>query len=297
MNILLTGGTGYLGSMLCERLVALGHGVTALVRQAASSSSLVTLRESAGERLELVELDSADLENELGTKSFDLCIHGATRYGRPPETEEDVRETNFEFAKRVYQMSARIGIKSFVNLDTPIPPEVSAYARYKRDFRTFLRADEAIPQRINIVLQYIYGESEPQGRLVRSLVEVSYEQNGAFPMSPGEQRRDFIHIDDVVAAFESLVSSLSELPNGFTQLDLGTGSAVSLRELVALIQNLNPKSSADFQFGALPYRSGEPMEVKADNAYLKTVFGWAPRVSLEEGIARVVNVVREGKGV
>lgn len=285
MRILLTGGTGYLGSTLAKCFLELGYEVSLTIRQSSDRSRIVDFENE----LLLFDLDSTSFESSLlAYGPIDCCIHCATRYGRAGESEEDVRETNFSFPKKILELLSNGQLKSFINIDTPIPASVSHYAKYKAEFREFFKNTESVSLRIGIMLQYFYGENEPKGRLVSSLTDAAVNGCSSFDLSPGEQKRDFVHIRDVEQAFRQLLSQINSLPSGYTEYQIGSGKAVSLKELVRIINSKCPKNVTEFRFGALPYRDHEPMEVVATLGAKEQGLGWTPCIDLEDGIEKVI---------
>lgn len=108
-------------------------------------------------------------------------------------------------------------------------------------------------------------------------------------MTPGEQERDFIYVDDVVEGMRVA----AEAPGVEGQsLDLGTGQAHTVRQVVEQIwehvgqvANL-PKGR--ILPGALPYRPAEVMHLVADADRTAALIGWRARIGLEEGLCRVI---------
>lgn len=129
---------------------------------------------------------------------------------------------------------------------------------------------------------HIYGAGEAPSRLGPFLI--GQARCGApIPLTGGEQLRDFLHIDDC-AAF--LWRGL-----GLTGVyELGSGKSIALRAYVQTVIAALAKRgiTAHCQFGALPYREGEPMVSLPDLAAWKAVCDRRPRVALAEGVADLV---------
>lgn len=104
----------------------------------------------------------------------------------------------------------------------------------------------------------------------------------------GWQCRDFIYIEDVIEAYMIIFKHLSEMENiYFKDIDVGSGRAIPIRELVKLSKQLT-KSSSEITFGSLPYRNNEVMFSCADISFLLKE-GWRPTVKLQEGINKIIN--------
>jgi len=111
---------------------------------------------------------------------------------------------------------------------------------------------------------------------------VSLDAAGDIALTLGEQRKDFVYVGDVAAAFLAVLDNLGKLPAGAVDLECGTGQAVSIRAFVETIHRLTG-SRAALRFGALPYRDGEIMLSQADPTALRAL-GWEARVSLANGL-------------
>ena len=105
-----------------------------------------------------------------------------------------------------------------------------------------------------------------------------------FSMSPGEQKREFNYVDDVVEAY--LKVAVGQEVRGEV-INVGSGLPYRVREVIDIIQKLTGNGGT-VEVGALPYRKGEGMECFCDNLKLKRLTGWSPRVSLEEGLRLTV---------
>jgi nucleoside-diphosphate-sugar epimerase len=126
----------------------------------------------------------------------------------------------------------------------------------------------------------VYGPGEPTGRLVPVLLQRAKFGGGDVPLTLGEQRRDFVYVDDVA---EGIVRALLEPKAQGTILNLCTGVPRMVREVVTAAVNvtggiLHP------QFGALPYREGEVMELWGSTSRLEQILGWKPTTSIEDGL-------------
>jgi nucleoside-diphosphate-sugar epimerase len=102
-------------------------------------------------------------------------------------------------------------------------------------------------------------------------------------LTPGEQKRDFIYIDDVVSAYMLLLEK-GQNTFRFSEYDVGSGEAVSIRRFVETAKRLS-ESTTDLLFGKKTYRDHEIMHSQADVGPLK-MLGWTPMTSLENGILK-----------
>ncbi|NQT83244.1 NAD-dependent epimerase/dehydratase family protein [bacterium] len=140
---------------------------------------------------------------------------------------------------------------------------------------------------VNLRLFTVYGPRQPARSLVPSVI-LSGLKEQELPMSGGEQIRDFIFIDDVVAGY--LLAAENPASAGWT-FNLCSGRGVSLRELVSMIETLEKRVRV--KLGALPYRNGEASKIIGDNSLAKEILGWEPKVALEEGLRTTLEWYRQ----
>jgi nucleoside-diphosphate-sugar epimerase len=133
---------------------------------------------------------------------------------------------------------------------------------------------------------FLYGPHEHPARLVSSVIRALLKGEPA-PCSPGTQLRDFLHVEDVAAAFVALVDS--EVGGA---VNIGSGSPVAVRDVVNLIGHELDRSDL-VKLGALPARPGEPHLLVADIRRLEAEVGFTPRYGLEDGIRETIRWWRD----
>ena len=104
-------------------------------------------------------------------------------------------------------------------------------------------------------------------------------------MTPGEQTRDFIYINDVVNAFYIVLNSCFKL-SSFQEFEIGSGKSYSIKEFANIIKTIT-KSKTDLKFGSLTYRKGEIMESQISNLDIRSL-GWKPKYSLKKGLENYI---------
>jgi nucleoside-diphosphate-sugar epimerase len=143
---------------------------------------------------------------------------------------------------------------------------------------------------VHLRLFSVYGPGEDPARLVPSLVDAALAGR-TLELSPGEQVRDFVHVEDVVDAIlaAAFAPELTE-----PVLNVGTGVQTTVRDVAALVARAAGVDGSCFRFGAKPYRdaSRERFSWRADTSLTEQTLGWRARRTLEEGIADTVAAVR-----
>lgn len=277
MKILLTGAGGFIGSHVARELLRAGHEVHAVVREGSDTrriDDLPALRVHRG------KLDDVPVRPELllslawiATPGKYLeapenrdCLEGTRRLLSKVDCRAVVAGTCFEFDTSLGKLRE----------DSPVKP-TTLYARCKDELR---REVEARPNSAWVRFFYQYGPWEDERRLVPAVIRNLLKGQEA-KVSPGGQRRDFLHVEDVASAVRAVAESrLTGCVN------VGAGEAPTVKEIVTTIGEAVGRPEL-LRFGAVPYYEGEPMLIVADNAKLRST-GWSPRIGLPEGVARTV---------
>ena len=129
----------------------------------------------------------------------------------------------------------------------------------------------------------IYGPGDREGKLITQTIIKALKKEDV-SLTAGEQKRDYIYIDDVVEG--CLKAAIYPEAIGQT-INLGTGKEYSIKEVVtkclALMGNpIKPR------FGVIPYRENEMFNLRADTAKAKEILGWVFKVEIEEGLKKMI---------
>lgn len=289
MRVLVTGGSGFLGSAVARHLAQAGHGVVALLRASSDAARL------AGSQVEVCRFGSdQELAAALLAAAPDAIVHTACAYGRQGESLLQLADANIRFGLALLQALAQLPVtpgrrRLFLNTGTALAPEVSAYALSKHQFAQWGRRlagerPDAL-QFVNVELQHMYGPGDDASKFTTHVLHACHRHQPTLALTAGEQHRDFIFIDDVLSGYETLLMQADRL-GALVDVPLGSGDAPTLRSYVETVHHLC-QSRTELQFGALPYRAHEAMHCQADLALMHTL-GWAPRWSLVDGLQRTI---------
>ena len=142
-------------------------------------------------------------------------------------------------------------------------------------------------QFINIKLQQMFGPGDDESKFPTYVIRACKNNIPNLPLTSGEQKRDFIYIDDVVDAYVKILDNLSKF-NISQQIELGSGVAPSIRDFVDSVHRLT-NSNTKLLFGKIPYRENDEMIMVADIEMLRQL-GWAPKTDLEAGIKKIIEM-------
>ncbi len=285
MKILLTGGTGFLGSHLAEKWVALGYDIILLVRTKSNFQRI----ERIMDQVSLYNMDLVAIEKPfMDHPNIDVVFHTATNYGRKDGGWYGVFETNLEYSISLLNTAIAFNIDVFFNTDTVLYETINYYSLSKKQFTEWgkMLAGNNLVRFINLKLQHIYGPGDDITKFTTYIIESCMRNDQKLLLTPGNQKRDFIYVDDVVDAFQVLLGIYKLLPKSYHTYEIGTGVPVSIHDFVNIVKYLSG-STIELQFGALPYRENEQMLIVADNSKLREL-GWTPKVLINDGIIKIL---------
>jgi len=285
-RILLSGASGFLGSHLLQALLAKGYKVVILKR---STSDIWRIKHIL-DQVVSYDVDKQAVETAFEEQRIDIVIHTACHYGRFESSIDEIVESNLTFGLKILDASLKYKIDTFFNTDTLLEKKLNSYALSKAQFVEWLHQSASDIQVINLKLEHMYGKNDDTSKFVPWVLSQLQANSSEIALTKGEQQRDFIYIDDIIAAYLLLLERVSDL-SGFSEFDVGTGRLITVKSFVKKLLSTYEvncgKSSTKLNFGAIPYRGGEVMKVKLDNQPLIRL-GWNVTVDLETGLKKIV---------
>jgi CDP-paratose synthetase len=284
-TVLLTGGTGFLGSHIVKSLINENFKVIVVKR---SSSKLFRL-EPILDKLVFYDIDLICLEKIFQDNAIDMIVHCATNYGRALIPPTDIIKANLFLPLELLQLAKIYQLKSFVNTDTLLDKRVNNYSLSKKQFLDWLTLFSKDLTCVNVALEHFYGPFDDRSKFVSKIILDLLNNVDCIDLTPGEQKRDFIYIDDVVDAFMKLINFSLNIAKGLYCYEIGTGKTVTIKEFVQLTNTLTGNKVTKLKFGSLPYRENEIMNSYVDLSKLLEL-GWQPKVALIEGLKYTIQM-------
>jgi CDP-paratose synthetase len=281
-HVLITGGTGYLGSHIIKELLSQGYAVSALIRTDSSLSKLELFKE----KLNFVKVEG--IEAFFQKDKIDGIIHVATNYGRKGEKVSDIISSNLSFPIKLFELAIQNKVGFFINTDTSLPRNLNVYSLSKAQFRDWLKMVPNELKIINVIPEYFYGPNDDDTKFITGMLHKLQGNIESIDLSEGIQKRDFIYIDDAVSAYMCLIGNLDKLDQ-YVAIPLGSATTINLRSLVELLKKMSNNTQTKLNFGKIPMREGDVMESKADISHLLSL-GWKLTIGLEEGINKIINI-------
>ncbi len=282
--VLLTGATGYLGSNILKSLMTDNNYSLVVLRRSFSNTFRI---KDYLDKITFYNLDEIDIEKVFSENQIDIILHCATDYGRKNANPLQIIEANLILPIKLLELGAKHGVKCFINSDTILDKRINHYSLSKKQFKDWLLSYKKNLVCINVALEHFYGPGDDKTKFVSYVVDCLINKVEKIDFTKGEQKRDFIYIDDVVDAFLKIISHSENLKNGFYEYQVGSDNAVTIKEFILMVQEIIGNEKTLLNFGALPYRENEVMECVADVSEIKKI-GWSCRYSLSEGLKKMI---------
>jgi len=286
--ILLTGGTGYLGSKILKQLVDNGYNIILLKR---SFSNPVRIKEYINKIISY-DIDLVPLERIFSENTIDTIVHCATNYGRGENDPLHVIEANLLLPLKLLELGKKYHVKSFINTDTILDKRINYYSLSKKQFKDWLIVYKQDYTCVNVLLEHFYGAGDDSTKFVTYIIHNLLKNVDKIDLTRGEQKRDFIYIDDVVDAFVKIINSLDNFNRDFYEFEIGTNHPLSIKQFVELAKQLSGNKHTLLNFGALPYRENEVMNYNVNTSEISKL-GWKCNSTVEEGLKTMIELEKQ----
>lgn len=287
-SILITWWTSYLGEHILEAIYKIDMDIKIVVLTRDIKNAKEKLYKVANySSISFYSID--DIQKAFEENQVTHVVHTATNYGRWWQKVSSLVESNTLYPLKLLEVSMDFWVSYFINTDTSLEKEISLYARTKKNFIEY--AKKIIEGKnihfINLKLEHFYWPNESGEKFIPFLLK-KLEKDEAIDLTAGEQKRDFIYIDDLTYIYEKLLSTwLQNKKDNFLEYQVGTWRSYTIRFVVEKLKELM-QSKSQLNFWKIPYRDGESMFSQADISELKKIIDFSPKVNLEEGLKKVV---------
>jgi UDP-glucose 4-epimerase len=305
-TVAVTGSAGFIGSHLCDHLLAAGHRVVGVDNMATGRQQNLAQAEDHG-AFTFVGIDIRD-DALLGTLEGhrpEVVMHLAAQSGVRPSLEDPDHDASVNIlgSLNVLRCAAAAGARKIVYAasggtiygepaDLPVPESMatgshpqSPYGISKKavlEYLDFYAAQRSLDFTA-LALGNVYGpRQDPDGEAGVISIFASALLSGTQPVvfGDGEQTRDYVYVHDTVQAFVLALDRGSH-----TLVNIGTGIETSvnqIHELLAAIIGVSPDARSG------PQPAGELRRIALDNALARSVLGWRPTTGLEDGLQQTV---------
>lgn len=296
--VFVTGANGFIGANIVRVLLKRNYEVHILNRKSEASWRLKDIKD-------LIYIHGGDITEKTSLKRtllkvkpdyiIHLAAYGAYYY---QDELEKIIKVNVEGTKNLLEASKDILYNCFINTGSSseygfkVKPmkendfcdPVSYYAATKLANTTLCKVFAMLNNKPVITLRLfsVYGPYEEPGRFISTITK-SLITKDTIKLTPGNQRRDFIYVDDVSDAYIKALSLGKKVKGEI--FNIGTGKEYTNDEVVKKLF-ASAESKTKVKKGSYPKRTWDTSHWRADNSHTKNILGWKPMYSLEEGLEK-----------
>lgn len=317
MNFLVTGGAGFIGSHVCERLLNEGHSVwvlddlNAFYSPSIKQQNLAEIRAVAAAKgcgFHFIEADLVDrpaMDRIFQSIRFDQVIHLAARAGVRPSLQEPalyqrvnvegtvnlleaarlsgVRKVTIASSSSVYGVNARVPFSE----SDPIFSAISPYAASKLACEALGHVYHHVYGMDIVMLRFftVYGPRQRPDLAIHKFAQLISAGKPIPVFGDGSTARDYTYVDDTVSG----IMAVTRKTFGFDIFNLGESQTVTLSRLIELIElALGKKAIIDRQ----PSQPGDVPITYANIDKARAGLGYQPQIKVEQGIPRFIEWFR-----
>ncbi|HEY5915425.1 MAG TPA: SDR family NAD(P)-dependent oxidoreductase [Verrucomicrobiae bacterium] len=309
MNFLVTGGAGFIGSHVCERLLRAGHSVWALDDLNAFYDPQIKRRnirdiQALGRPFELVQGDLTDrdtVEGLVASVRFDQIIHLAARAGVRPSLEEPAlyQRVNVEGTVNILEAARRHGVPKLILASSssvyginskvpfsesdPIFNPISPYAASKLACEALGHVYHHVYGLDVVMLRFftVYGPRQRPDLAIHKFARLIRDGKPIPVFGDGHTARDYTYIDDIL---EGIIATTTR-EFGYEIFNLGESQTIALHRLVEVLESALGKKAV---ITRQPPQPGDVPLTCADIAKARNKLNYAPKFTLEQGIPSFV---------
>ncbi len=308
LTILVTGGAGFIGSHLCEKLLRLGSRVICLDNFNDSYDHNIKKNNIQAAlhdpRFRLVEgdiLDSALVESIIKQHGISVIIHLAALAGvrSSIDTPLDYVDTDIKGTVILLEAAHKYGVKKFIfassssvygtaatpfrESDTALS-QVSPYAAAKYSGEQYLRTYHLLYGIPVVCLRFftVYGPRQRPDMAINKFTRAIEEGREISIYGNGGSSRDYTYVDDII---DGIIASI-RLKCGFEVINLGNSTAVGILDLVKILESRLGKAA---KTSFISDQKGDVPATFADIGKATELLGFKPKIGIEDGIGRFVD--------
>lgn len=318
-NILVTGGAGFIGSHLVDRLLAEGEWRVSVVDDfndfydpAIKHANARRHEQQPNYRLFVADIrDKPALDKIFAENNFACIVHLAARAGVRPSLEEPLlyTETNINGTMNLLELAREHNIKQFVfgssssvyginakapfSEDDPIRQPISPYAATKAAGELLCHTYSHLYGLRTVCLRFftVYGPRQRPDLAIHKFARLIGAGKPIPVFGDGTTRRDYTFIDDIIAGVRASIDYVGdEAKSVYEVVNLGESRTVELRELISLLEKELGKTA---QIDRQPLQPGDVPQTFADITKARSILGYDPQTQIEEGIRRFVQWWKE----
>ena len=308
MRVLVTGGAGFIGSHLVEKLLAAGHAVVILDDFNDFYDPQIKRANIAGFAKDVtvchVDLrDGAAVRNLFHREKVDAIAHLAARAGVRPSIQHPqlYYDTNVSGTLHLLEAARVTGVERFIfassssvygasktvpfSEDQQLTQTLSPYGATKVAGEFLCSTYSHLYQMRIVALRYftVYGPRQRPDLAIHQFARRIYAGQPIDQFGDGSTRRDYTYIDDVIQGTMAALQYQGPLYDVF---NLGESETIQLKELISAIENVLGKKA---KVNRLPEQPGDMPLTCADISKARKLLGYKPTTKLSEGLQKFID--------
>ena len=298
-KILVTGGAGFIGSHLIQRLISEDAKVSVTVKY----NSIIDCPRlvKVWDKINIIEADlrNTDSVSEMRKLQFDYVFHLAA-YNHVGDSFKHVLENvNSNLISTINLLNYGPKIRKFIHmgsseiygLQTKLPFDVkekpnpmSPYAmtKYASELFSILNSKNKKLDLLCVRPFNTFGPFQSEKAIIPEMI-IKCLQNKGIKTTGGKQTREFNYIDNIV---DGILFLNKKIKHSIQPINVGNNKPISIKNLVKKIYNFT-QSKSKLKIGSLKYRPNEIWKMQANNKFIISK-GWKPTISFDDGLKRTI---------
>ncbi len=298
MTILLTGGTGFIGSHLIPKLLNEKYKIVLLKR---TISNTWRIKEFIP-KLKVYNVDRLNLfDSVFKANKIDIIVHLSgmyVKYHQNIQEVEEMNKVNITIPSKLLDTAVRFNLKGYVNTGSFFeykPTELTVsennsvepfnyYTSTKIAFEQILRFYTKQYKLKSITLKLFTPYGEKDNIKIIPLIMKSFIDKKSLAVTKGEQRLSFTYVEDIIDAYiKSIKYIIKQKKSFYETFNIGQNKTFSIKEIVKMVENISGIKSM-VNLGIVPYHQNEIMFMKCRSNKAKRMLGWEPKFSIYDGL-------------
>ncbi len=300
-RLLVIGGTGFIGSHVVNEAIKQNFIVTILSKNEVNFF----------QRVKGVTYLTADVTNksnllvQLSNKIFNYVINlgGYIDHSSFSNGGKEIYDSHFIGLKNLIECLDIAHLNSFVQIGSSdeygnnIAPQnesqtedpITPYSNAKVSSTHFLQSLYQTENFPAVILRpfLVYGPGQKNNRFIPQLINGCLS-NSSFPVSSGNQIRDFCYVSDIANAILIAVKNM----NSFGEvINVASGKGISIKEIIEIVQNII--GSGKPIYGAIDTKPNENLQLYADISKAQKLLNWVPQIDIKEGLMKTISLTSE----
>ena len=303
-KILVTGGAGFIGSHLVNRLVNEGAKVSVVVKY----NSIIDCPRlvKVWNNINIIEADLRNIDSvgDMKKMTFDIVFHLAA-YNHVGDSFKHVLENvNSNLISTINLLNSGPNIKKIIHMgsseiygaqsklpfdvkEKPNPMSPYAVSKFGSELFSVLKAKSSKLNLICVRPFNTFGPFQSEKAIIPEMI-IKCLQNKEIRTTGGKQTREFNYIDNII---DGILFLNKKIKSSIDPINIGSSKPVSIKYLVKKIHKFT-NSTSKLKIGSLKYRPNEIWKMQADNKFI-TSKGWKPKVNFDDGLKRTIDWYRK----